>query len=724
MGILQSMTKARILLAIAVAGMFSTFFILDLDELLTLANLQARQQQLTAFVNANLVIAVAIYFVAYVAVAALNIPLAAGATLVAGALFGVVVGTVIVSFASTLGATLAFLVSRFLFRDAIERRFAQAAERINAGVKKDGAFYLLTLRLVPLFPFFIINMVMGVTRLRVTTYAWVSQLGMLPATLIYVNAGTRLGRIEATGDILSPALLGSLLLLGIFPLIAKRLITALANRRLLGRFDKPKHFDANLVVIGAGSAGLVTAYIAAASKARVVLIEKGKMGGDCLNTGCIPSKALIRSARIASYFKRAGEFGLHAGDVQVDFGRVMQRVHDVIAKVEPHDSVERYTALGVDCVQGEARIESPYAVRVGARLITTRSIVIATGGEPVLPPIPGLADVAPLTSDTLWQLDEQPRRLLILGGGPIGCEMAQAFRRLGSSVTLVEMAPRLLMREDPRVSTELVRSFTTDGIDLLLEHRAVAFEQRGDLTVARCERVESVDGDASEVEIEFDKVLVAVGRRADTSKLGLDELGIALNDDGTIAVNAYLQATYPNIYACGDAAGPYQLTHAAAHQGWYCAMNALFGQFRKFRVDYSVLPWAVFTDPEVARVGMTEIEARARGIDCEVTHYGIDDLDRAIADGEAVGFVRIVTPPGRDRILGVTIVGPHAGDLIAEFVIAMRNNLGLKKVLNTIHIYPTLAEANRYAAGAWQKSHVPSLALRIAARLHRWRRGA
>jgi len=716
------MSKARILLAIAVVGLISTFFVLDLDELLTLANLQAQQQQLAAYVDANLTVAIAIYFAAYVAVAALNIPLAAGATLVAGALFGVVIGTVVVSFASTLGATLAFLVSRFLFRDAIERRFARAVERINAGVSKDGAFYLLTLRLVPLFPFFIINMVMGLTRLRTTTYAWVSQLGMLPVTLIYVNAGTQLGQIGSVGDILSPALLGSLLLLGIFPLLAKRIMTMLANRRLLGRFDKPKRFDVNLVVIGAGSAGLVTSYIAAASKARVVLIERDKMGGDCLNTGCVPSKALIRSARIASYFKRAQEFGLNTGNVQVDFDRVMQRVHDVIGRVEPHDSVERYTELGVECVQGEARIETPYTVRVGDRLITTRSIVIATGGEPVVPPIPGLADIAPLTSDTLWQLDTLPRRLLVLGGGPIGCEMAQALCRLGSAVTLVEKSPRLLIREDPRVSAELVRSFTADGIDLLLEHRAVAFEQRGDQLVARCKRI---DGDADEfVEIEFDKVLVAVGRRADTATLGLDELGIALNDNGTIAVNDYLQATYPNIYACGDVAGPYQLTHAAGHQGWYCAMNALFGQFRKFRVDYSVLPWAVFTDPEVAHVGLTESEAVEQGIDCEVTHYGIDDLDRAIADGEAVGFVRIVTPCGRDRILGVTIVGPHAGDLIAEFVLAMRNKLGLKKVLNTIHIYPTLTEANRYAAGAWQKAHVPSLALRIAARLHRWRRGA
>jgi len=545
---------------------------------------------------------------------------------------------------------------------------------------------------------------------------------MLPGTIVYVNAGTQLARIEDPGDVLSPALLGSFALLGLFPLVARKLIDLVTMRKHMLKFPKPPSYDANLVVIGAGSAGLVTAYVAAAAKAKVVLIERDRMGGDCLNTGCVPSKALIRSSRIAAYMQRADEYGLRVDGVTADFGSVMRRVRNVIATVEPHDSVERYTALGVECVSGTARIESPYAVRVGERIITTRSIVIATGGTPFLPAIPGLDEVDPVTSDTLWRLDKQPRRLLILGGGPIGCEMAQAFRRLGSEVTLVELGARLLSREDPEVSSALEQSFEADGVRLLLAHAAVRFEQRGDVGIVVCAPAANGRAAGDAMEMEFDRVFVAVGRRAVTTGLGLEAVGIQLNANGTIAVNDYLQATYPSVYACGDVAGPYQLTHAAAHQGWYCAMNALFGRLWKFRVNYSVVPWAVFTDPEVARVGLTEGEAHDRNLEVEVTRYGIDDLDRAIADGDARGFVKIITPKGRDRILGVTIVGPHAGDLIAEFVSAMRNGLGLRKILGTIHIYPTLAEANKYAAGEWQRAHLSPRLLRIAARFNAWTR--
>ena len=711
------MTRNRILLLIALAALVAAWFAFGLDELVSLESLKARQQQLDAFVSDNFAASVAMYFLVYVFVTAINVPGAAVMTLLGGALFGVIAGTVVVSFASTIGATLAFLFSRFLFRDAVERRFASMLERINTGFAKEGAYYLFTLRLVPVFPFFAINMAMGLTRLRATTFAWVSQLGMLPGTIVYVNAGTQLGRIENPGDILSPGLLGSFALLGIFPLLAKKATASFTLRRHMKKFPKPKKFDANCVVIGAGSAGLVTAYVAAAAKAKVFLVERHRMGGDCLNTGCVPSKALIRSARIASYIERSEEYGLRVDGVSVDFQSVMQRVRRVIDEIEPHDSVERYTALGVDCVQGDATIESPYAVRVGDRVITTRSIVIATGGTPTLPPIPGLDDVDPLTSDTLWELAEQPRRLLVLGGGPIGCEMAQAFRRLGSEVTLVEMAPRLLAREDEEVSAAVERAFEDDGIRLLVGYRAVEFTSRESERSLACEAE-----DGRRVDVGFDRVLVATGRRAVTEGLGLDALGIELSPNGTIAVNEYLQTTYPNIFACGDVAGPYQLTHAAGHQGWYCAMNALFGRFWRFRVDYSVIPWAVFTDPEVARVGRTEAEARADGLEVEVTRYSIDGLDRAIADSEARGFVKVVTAKGRDRILGAHIVGPHAGDLVTEFVGAMRHGLGLRKILGTIHIYPTLAEANKYAAGEWQRAHLSPRLLRLAERVNAWLR--
>ncbi|MFW2404355.1 MAG: FAD-dependent oxidoreductase [Gammaproteobacteria bacterium] len=715
------MNRNRLFLLALVVALIVAWFGLGLDRYLSFDAIRSQRQVLEGFVSENRALAIGAYFSAYVLITALSIPGAVVMTLLGGALFGVVAGSIVVSFASTIGATLAFLVSRFLFRQSVERRFAGTVERINEGIRKDGPYYLFTLRLVPIFPFFAINLAMGLTRIRATTFAWVSQLGMLPGTIVYVNAGTQLGRIDDPGDIASPAIIGSFALLGLFPLIAKKLTELISTRQRMKDFDKPRRFDRNLVVIGAGSAGLVTSYVAAAAKARVTLIERDRMGGDCLNTGCVPSKALIRSAKIASYLKRADEFGLIAGDVSVDFQKVMARVRRVIDTIEPHDSVERYSALGVDCVAGEARIESPWHVRVGDRTLSTRNIVIATGGSPFIPPIPGIDSVDPLTSDTVWELDALPKRLLVLGGGPIGCELAQAFGRLGSEVTLVEMAPRLLFREDAEVSTALEESFAAEGIRVLLAHRAVTFEDRGGKRTLVCKPVDGEEVDT--LELVFDSVLVATGRRAATADLGLEKLGIETNRNGTVAVNDFLQTNWPNVFACGDAAGPYQLTHAAGHQGWYCAMNALFGRFWKFRVDYSALPWAVFTDPEVARVGITEAEAEDQGLDFEVTRYGIDDLDRAIADGEARGFVKVITPAGQDRILGVTIVGAHAGDLIAEFVSGMRNGFGLKKILGTIHIYPTLAEANKYAAGAWQREQLSPRLLSISERFNTWMRG-
>ncbi len=718
-----SKNHTRLALAISLIAIVGAVFALGIDDYLTLAQFQARQVELQSFVADNYAAAVTLYFIIYVAVTALSIPGAVVMTLIGGALFGLIAGTVIISFASTLGATLAFLFARFLFRDFVERRFAGIAERIATGIRKDGAFYLFTLRLVPLFPFFAINLAMALTRLKTWTFAWVSQVGMLAGTLVYVNAGTQIARIQSVADIASPQLIGSFVLLGVFPLLTKKIVAAVAARRQLKRYQKPRHFDANLVVIGAGAAGLVTSYIAAAAKARVVLIEKGAMGGDCLNTGCVPSKALIRSASIAAEIKRAGEFGLRTGTLEVDFAKVMKRVRDVIRRVEPHDSIERYTKLGVECITGEAVIVSPWEVSVNGCTITTRSIVIATGGEPFVPPITGLDGIDYLTSDNLWELDELPARLAILGGGPIGCEMAQAFNRLGSEVTLIEMAPRILIREDPDVSQAVTASLEHEGVRVLTGTRAESFARADGTTRITCKPADEGDTTPQEQAVECHRVLVAVGRRAHTAGLGLEALGIETNPNGTIVVNEYLQSAIPHIFACGDVTGPYQLTHAAGHQGWYCAMNALFGRYWKFRVDYSVMPWAVFTDPEVARVGLNEQEAIEQDREFEITRYGIDDLDRAIADGADNGFVKVLTQPDSDKILGVSIVGPHAGDLIAEYVLAMRNNLGLKKILGTIHIYPTLAEANKMAAGEWQKNHVPKRAIAFSAWLLRRSRG-
>lgn len=704
----MSLNRLLILVGIVVLAWFA--YDQYLYDLLTLENFRTRQADINAWVTSNPLLAAAGFFAMYVGITAVNIPGAALMTLIAGALFGVLQGTLIVSFASTLGATLAFLLSRYLLRDMVEQKLTETLKRINAGLEKDGAFYLFTLRLIPAFPFWAINMVMGLTRLKVPTYYLVSQIGMLPATVIYVNAGTRISQLESLSGILSPALLGSFAALGLFPLIAKKLVEHYQMKRKQKRFTKPRRYDTNMVVIGAGSAGLVTAYIAAAAGAKVTLVEKDRMGGDCLNTGCVPSKALIRSSRIKSYIDRSREFGIDSGgQARTEFPQVMQRVRDVITAIEPHDSVERYTSLGVDCMQGKATITSPWTVEVDGQTITTRSIVIASGGSPAVPPIPGLEALDYLTSDTLWQLEELPERLLVLGGGAIGCELSQAFARLGSQVTQIEMLPRLLAAEDEAVSAELEKSFAADGIRVLTDHKAERFAGRS-LTAS---------GPDGEQRIEFDQVLIATGRRGNSADIGLETLGIEANPNGTIPVNQHLQTVYPNIYACGDVAGPFQLTHAAAHQAWYCAMNALFGRFWKFSVDYSVLPRAVFCDPEVASVGLSEQAAQAQNIPYELTTYGIDDLDRAIADSEARGFVRVLTPPNSDKILGVTIVGPHAGDIISEYVLAMRNKLGLSKILGTVHIYPTLAEANKFAAGNWRKAHLNPKLLRFSAWLNR-----
>ena len=712
------MSRSKLIIFAVIVLLISAGIWLDLHQFITLESFRVKQATVDGWVAARPLLAAVTFFILYICITAVNIPGAAVMTLIGGALFGLLQGTVLVSFASTIGATLAFLLSRCLLRDYVEQRFASTIARVNKGIDTDGPYYLFTLRLIPAFPFFVINMVMGLTRLKVPTYFWVSQIGMLPTTIVYVNAGTQIGQLNSLAGILSPQLIGSFVLLGLFPLLARKILTYVNTRKLrrkAGPFRKPRSFDTNMVVIGAGSAGLVTSYIAAAAGAKVTLIEKDKMGGDCLNTGCVPSKALIRSSRIKSYIDRSREFGITADRAQTDFPAVMQRVRDVITAIEPHDSVERYTALGVDCVQGEARITSPWSVEVNGHTINTRSIVIATGGSPAVPPVPGLEKIDYLTSDNLWSLRQLPQKLLILGGGAIGCELAQAFCRLGSAVTIVEMLPRLLANEDVAVSAAIEQSFRSDGISVLTDTRVTAFEHTTNGNEI------AIENAAGKQRIVLDKVLVATGRRGNSANLGLEALGIASNPNGTVPVNEYLQSSYPNIYVCGDVAGPYQLTHAAAHQAWYCPMNALFARFWKFRVDYTVLPRAVFCDPEVASVGINEQQAQEQGIPHEITTYGIDDLDRAIADGEAHGFVRVLTAPGSDRILGVAIVGPHAGDIISEYVLAMRNGLGLSKILGTVHIYPTFAEANKFAAGNWRKANLSERLLRISKWLNRIR---
>ncbi len=706
--------------ALALLGLVVAFLALDLGQYLQLSAIQARQADLETWRAAQPVTAALLFFAAYVAATALSLPGAVVMTLAGGAIFGLGWGLLIVSFASSIGATLAFLASRWLLGSWVQQRFGDKLAALNAGVAREGGFYLFTLRLVPVVPFFIINLAMGLTPMRPLTFYWVSQLGMLAGTAVYVNAGTQLAGIRSLSGIVSPGLLGSLALLGVFPLVAKKLADMARARRVDARWPRPERFDRNLVVIGGGSAGLVTAYIAAAVKARVTLVEQHALGGDCLNTGCVPSKALIRSARFLAQVKRAPEFGIHTASATFDFAEVMERVQRVIGAIAPHDSVERYTSLGVDVALGRARIVSPWQVEITRadgtlQTLRTRAIVIAAGARPFMPPIPGIDLVGALTSDTIWQLRTQPQRLLVLGGGPIGCELSQAFARLGCAVIQVEMAPRLLVREDPEVSDAVAQGLAADGVQLLLGHEASRFE----LVDGQKWLVATHQGQP--VRVTFDTLLVAVGRSANLKGYGLEELGVAT--ERTVSVNGYLQTSIPNIYAAGDVAGPYQFTHAAAHQAWYAAVNALFDPFKKFSADYRVMPAATFTEPEAARVGLNEQEAQERGIACEVTRYGIDDLDRAIADSAAHGFVKVLTVPGKDKILGVTIVGEHAAELLAEYVLAMKHGLGLNKMLGTIHTYPTMGEANKQVAGEWKRAHAPQQLLAWVQRFHTWRRG-
>jgi len=709
--------KKRLTVVAILAIAIASYFVFDLDQYLTLQFAQSRLAELENFRDNNFALAAALYFSLYVAVTALSIPGALIITLLGGAIFGLFWGTLLVSFASSIGATLAFLVSRLLLKDWVQTKFGNYLAPVNRGMERDGNFYLFSMRMVPLFPFFVINLLMGLTPIRAWSFYWVSQLGMFLGTIVYVNAGSELGQITSLSGLVSAPVIFSFVLLGLMPLVARWIVNAIQRGKALRKFEKPRQFDANVVVIGGGSAGLVASLIVAGAKAKVMLVEKHKMGGDCLNTGCVPSKSLIRSGRIMSYLRRAEEYGIRNASGEVDFAAVMSRVRGVIKTIEPHDSVERFTSLGVECLQDEATIETPYRVRVGNRLIHTRSIIVATGARPLVPPIPGLDEVGYLTSDTVWELEALPKRLLVVGGGPIGCELAQAFSNLGAEVIQVDMATRIMPREDEEVSAAVMEQFTRQGIRLLTEHKLQRFVMEGGKKIMEAEH------DGETVRVEFDEVLMAIGRKPNVEGFGLEDLDMPLNDNGTININTAMQTSYPNIFACGDVAGPYQFTHMASFQAFFAAINSVLGGLWRLRANYRVVPWATFTDPEVARVGMSEEEAKQQGVAYEVTRYDLDHLDRALADGEAHGFIKVLTVPGKDKILGATIVGYHAGELIGEFVFAMTHNMGLKKIAAVTHIYPTLLEANKFSANAWRSARLPEKYFPWMARFFRWQRG-
>ena len=711
------MNKARLLIVAVLAAAILSYFLFDLGQYFTLEYAQSQITTLQDFRDENFTLAALVYFAVYVLISAASLPGALIFTLLGGAIFGLLWGTLLVSFASSIGATFSFLISRTLLREYVQSRFGDYLAPINRGIEKDGSFYLFSIRMVPLFPFFMVNLVMGLTPINVVSFYFASQIGMLLGTLVYVNAGSELAQITSLSGLVRAPVLFSLVMLGVFPLVGKLIVNSIQKNKVMKAYKRPGKFDANVVVIGGGSAGLVSAIIAVGAKAKTVLIEKDRMGGDCLNTGCVPSKSLLRSGRIMSYIRRAGEYGIEGATATVNFARVMERVQEVIKTIEPHDSMARFTSLGVECIAGDAKITSPYSVEVNGRTINTRAIIIATGGRPMVPPVPGLNEVGYLTSDTIWTLRELPKRLLVVGGGPIGCELAQAFNNLGAEVTQVDMAKRIMPREDAEVSELVMAQFRKQGIQLLTSHKLTRFGKDGGTKFMEAEH------EGETVRVEFDQVLLAIGRKANVEGFGLEEMNMPLTAQGTIEVNNAMQTAFSTIFACGDVAGPYQFTHMASFQAFFAAINSLLGGWWRLRAKYNVVPWATFTDPEVARVGLSETEAKARGIRYEVTRYDMDHHDRSLADGEAHGFIKVLTVPNKDRILGVTIVGYHAGELIGEFVFAMTHGMGLKKIAAVTHIYPTLLEGNKFAANAWRNKRLPEKYFPWMEKFFRWQRG-
>ncbi|BBM89195.1 hypothetical protein COTS27_00889 [Spirochaetota bacterium] len=686
----------------------------NIGDYFTIENAKLQQQNLKAFYQLYPGQTILIYAGIYILITTISIPGATVLTLLGGALFNFWVGLIVVSFCSIIGASLAFIISRFIAKETIEQRFPTIINKINDGIKKQGAFYILTLRLVPIFPFFIVNMVTSVTQLKLSTFFWASQLGMLPGTAVYVNAGKQLASIQSAADILSAPIIVSFILIAAFPFVVKGGLSWFKNANLYRRYKKPATFDYNVVVIGAGSGGLVASYIAAAAKAKVALIEKDKMGGDCLNTGCVPSKALIKTASLVHNLEKAKKIGLlSVKPYTTHFSNAMKHVKASIKAIEPHDSVKRYSSLGVECFKGTAKIRSPWEIAIGNKIITTKNIIISTGAAPFVPPLKNIEKVNYLTSDTVWNLKTLPKRLVVLGGGPIGCELAMAFNRLGSAVTQVEVNSRIMRVEDPEVSDFLTQKFKNEGINILTGHRAIEFQVSG-----KTKYLIAQSTSGKKTKIPFDEILISIGRRPNAKGFGAEDLGIELRPNGTIAANEFMQTNYPNIYVCGDITGPFQFTHTAGHQAYYAAFNALYGKFKKFKVDYNVIPWCTYTDPEIASVGLNEQRAQSQGTEYDLTTYDLKGLDRAVTDLANEGFVRILTRKGSDKILGVTIVAANASTLILEFIAAMKNNFGLKSILATIHIYPSMGEANKAAAGIWRKKSISPFWLNVSKRLH------
>ncbi|MFC7536756.1 FAD-dependent oxidoreductase [Sphingomonas sp. GCM10030256] len=696
----------RIGLLVLIAGAVAAFLLLGGRDYLSLEALKGGSEALRQWIAAHPVLAPAAFAAAYLLVVALSLPGAAVMTLAGGALFGLVGGTVLASLSSTAGATLAMLSARFLARDWVAQRFPKAVQAIDQGIERDGSLYLLSLRLAPIFPFFLINLAIGLTAMPAGRFFLLTMAGALPGTIVYTAAGTALASIDSLGDVLSPKLLGAFLALALLPLVGKAASGWLQRRRALHGFRRPRRFDANLIVIGAGSGGLVASLVAAELKAKVILVERGEMGGDCLNTGCVPSKSLLRAAKAAAEVRRAGRFGVEAELCAVDFRNTMAHLRGAIAAIAPNDSVERFRGLGVDVRQASARLVDPWTIEIDSReRLTARAILLATGADPVVPLIPGLAESGFVTSETLWdrldQFDRVPQRVAILGTGPIGCELGQALGRLGADVTLVSHAERILDRDEPEASAIVAQALATDGVTILTGRKV----ERSTTSALHLDTGEAIP---------FDLLIVAAGRKPHLRGLGLEDLGL---DPDTLAVDGRGRGPFGHVFVAGDAAGGPQFTHYAGHSGAIAGINALLGPLGRLKLD-TLVPRVTYTSPEVASIGMTGADAPA---DAEIATFDVAHNDRNIADAGAPGMVKLVVRKG--RVLGATIVADHAGELIMPWVLAIKRRIPLSQMMSVIYPYPTLSEVSRAAAGEWRRAHRPERVLRLAELFHSWRRG-
>jgi len=667
-------------------------------------------------------------------------------TLGAGFAYGVVVGTAVVCVASNLTAVGAFLLGRTLARDAIAARIGANPRfaAIDRAVGRQGLKIVLLVRLSPLFPFTLLNYAFGLTRVTLRDYLVGSLVGMLPGTVMYVYLGslvtslTELAAGRPSGGAVQQAFyFGGLVATVAVTLyvthVARRALADVTgdeahaepappvppslvqpddehNRALLAHVHPPGWTNPtpaaryDLVVVGGGTAGLVSAAGASGLGARVALVERHLLGGDCLNVGCVPSKAMIAAARTAATARETSAFGVRVSGLDVDFAAVMERMRRLRAGIAPHDGAERFTRLGVDVFLGEGRFTGRATLEVDGRRLTFTRAVVATGARATAPPIPGLEDVGYLTNETVFWLTELPRRLAVVGAGPIGCELAQAFCRLGSRVTALEMLPQVLGKEDPDAAAIVERRLRTDGVAIVLGARIERAERRGR------DKVLVYEAGGARREVACDAILVGAGRAPNVEGLGLEAAGVACGRDG-VTVNDYLQTTNRRIYAAGDVASRFRFTHMADALARIVLANALFGGWKKASALH--VPWCTYTSPEVAHVGLYAEEAKARGHAVDTLTIPMAEVDRAVLDGDEAGFFRVHLERGRDRILGATLVSAHAGETISEVTLAMTRRLGLATLAGVIHPYPTEAEAIRKAADEYNRGRLTPTVKRV-----------